>query len=58
MIEFRTYFTGSSGNFHTVKDGNTTIALDFGVPFREAQRALNFKLAGDIAGALITHQHL
>ena len=56
MIEFKTYFTGSSGNLHTCTDGYTKVALDFGVPFRQAQKALDYNLS-PFDGILSGHRH-
>lgn len=48
--------TGSTGNAYRVSDGETAVLLDAGIPFRDLQRALGFRLSG-IKGALITHAH-
>ena len=48
--------TGSRGNAYRVSDGDTAVLLDAGIPFRDLQRALGFRLS-DIKGALITHAH-
>lgn len=48
--------TGSTGNAYRVSDGETAVLLDAGIPFRDLQRALGFRLS-DIKGALITHAH-
>ncbi len=56
VLEFKTYFTGSTGNLHTCTDGCTKITLDFGVPFRQAQKALKYKVTS-MDGILCTHLH-
>ena len=56
MLQFKTYFTGSSGNLHTCTDGQTKIALDFGVTFRQARQALDYQLSG-FDGILCSHVH-
>lgn len=56
MIEIRSIASSSKGNAHWVTDGQTPILLDCGVPFKQIQKALDFKTS-DIEGALITHEH-
>ncbi len=56
MITFTSYASSSSGNLHTVSDGETTVMLDCGLPWKRARELLGFKTSG-IAGVLITHQH-
>lgn len=56
MIDFRSYASGSSGNLYTVADGETTIMLECGIPWRKVREKLNFRTL-DIAGVLITHGH-
>ncbi|MFA7180192.1 MAG: MBL fold metallo-hydrolase [Bacteroidales bacterium] len=56
MIEFKSYFSGSTGNFNTCTDGFTTIAIDFGVPFRQAQKAIDYKVTA-LDGILSSHLH-
>lgn len=41
---------------HACTDGFTTIAIDFGVPFRQAQKALDYKVTA-LDGILSTHLH-
>jgi len=48
--------SSSKGNCYHVS-GNSPLLLDTGIPFKEIQRKLNFKISS-IAGALITHQHM
>lgn len=49
--------SGSRGNCYRVSDGKTAVLLDAGIPYKEIQKALNFKVR-DIAGVLVTHEHL
>jgi len=56
VLEFKTYYTGSTGNLHVCTDEHTRIAIDFGVPFPQAQKAFDYKISS-IDGALITHAH-
>lgn len=48
--------SGSSGNAYRISDGDTALLLDAGVPLKEIQRALNFRVR-DLSGCLITHEH-
>lgn len=48
--------TGSTGNAYRVSDGETAVLLDAGIPFRDLQRALGYRLF-DLSGALVTHAH-
>lgn len=57
MIIFKTYFTGSTGNFHTCEDETTKIAVDFGIVISKAKKAMDFKLTG-LNGILSTHKHM
>lgn len=56
VIEFKSYYSSSSGNLNTCSDGETTVCIDFGVSFKTATKALNFKIS-DISGILCTHGH-
>ena len=56
MIAFRAYASGSSGNLYTVTDGETTVAIEAGLPYRQLQRALDHRVQG-LAGVLISHCH-
>lgn len=48
--------SGSSGNCYKVSDGQTSLLLECGIPFREIQKKLNFKLY-EVDGCLISHEH-
>jgi phosphoribosyl 1,2-cyclic phosphodiesterase len=56
MIEFNAYASGSRGNLYMVHDGETKLLIEAGLPFKEVQRRLNYRLS-DIAGCLISHNH-
>lgn len=55
-MEFRVIASGSSGNAYKVSDGKTALLLDAGIPFKEIQKALRFRVR-DIDGCLVTHEH-
>lgn len=46
--------SGSTGNAYRISDGETALLLDAGIPLKEIQRALNFRVR-DLSGCLITH---
>ena len=56
MIGFRSFASGSSGNLYTVSDGQTTIMLDCGIPWRKVRERMNFRTS-EIEGVLISHGH-
>ncbi len=56
MIEFKAYASGSRGNFYTVDDGSTKLMIECGLPFKEIQRILEFKIS-DITACLLSHEH-
>lgn len=56
MLEIKAFASGSSGNCYTVSDGKSTILLDAGIPYKQIQIAMNFRV-NRAAGALITHRH-
>lgn len=55
-MEILTIASGSSGNAYRVSDGKTQLLLDAGIPYKEIQKALDFRTR-DLAGVLITHEH-
>ncbi|HHV99978.1 MAG TPA: MBL fold metallo-hydrolase [Clostridiaceae bacterium] len=57
MIDITPYASGSRGNCYRITDSRTPLLLECGIPFKEIQKSLNFKLS-DIAGCLISHEHL
>lgn len=56
MLKIDCFASGSSGNLYRIDDGRTQILLECGIPFREIQQALKFKVS-DIAACLVTHEH-
>jgi phosphoribosyl 1,2-cyclic phosphodiesterase len=56
VLQFRAHASSSAGNFYTVSDGETTLAIECGLPVKQIQRALKFKVTG-LAGCLISHGH-
>lgn len=56
MIDIKIIASGSSGNCYRISDGKTALLLDAGIPIKQLQKALDFRL-GDIRGCFITHQH-
>ena len=54
MLTITAYASGSSGNCYTLTNGEATIMLDCGLPFRDIQHLTNFKLPDAV---LVTHEH-
>src|SRR5699024_6660702 len=55
-MDFKSYASGSSGNFYTLSDGETKIIIEAGIRISEIKKSLNFRLS-EIAGVLISHSH-
>jgi len=56
MLEFKAFASGSSGNLYTLSDGKSKLLLDCGLPYKEIQRSLEFKIS-EASGCLLTHCH-
>ena len=56
MIEITPYASGSRGNCYRVSDGRIPLLLECGIPYKEIQKALNFRVS-EIAGCLVSHEH-
>lgn len=56
MLKIDCFASGSSGNLYRVDDGRTNILLECGIPYRQIQKYLDFKV-GDIEACLVTHEH-
>jgi len=56
MIEITSFASGSTGNCYRVTDGSSPLLLECGIPFKEIQKGLKFKVS-EIAGCLVTHEH-
>ena len=55
-MEIKILGSGSKGNSYWVSDGQSSVLLDAGLPFREIQRGIDFKVA-DLDACLVTHEH-
>ncbi len=55
-MDIQVIASSSSGNCYRVSDGSTPLLIEAGIPFKQIQKALNFKLSG-LAGCLVTHEH-
>ena len=56
MITFTSFASGSSGNLYTISDGQTTVMLECGLPWKKVREKLNFRTS-EIEGVLISHSH-
>jgi len=56
MIEIKALASSSRGNCYVIDDKETKILLECGIPYKQIQRALDFKTS-ELAGCLITHEH-
>jgi len=56
VIEFKSYASSSAGNFYTVSDDKTTLALECGLPIVKIKKALNHKLH-EVEACICTHEH-
>lgn len=56
MIKITPYASGSTGNCYRITDGRTPLLLECGIPYKDIQKYLNFRVS-EIAGCLITHEH-
>lgn len=55
-MEFKTIASGSAGNAYILRDGDSSILIECGIPWKRIQKALNFNTSG-IAGCIISHGH-
>lgn len=55
-MTFTSLASSSRGNCYVVSDGQTSILLECGIPFRRLKKGLGFDLSG-ISGCLISHEH-
>jgi phosphoribosyl 1,2-cyclic phosphodiesterase len=55
-MQIQVLASGSSGNCYRVSDGNTALLIECGIPMKQIQKGLNFKLS-EIDGVLISHSH-
>ena len=56
MIEIVPLASGSRGNCYRVTDGSTPLLLECGIPFREIQKGLHFRVS-EVAVCLVSHEH-
>lgn len=56
MLEFKAFASGSNGNLYALSDGNSKLMIECGLPYKEIQRALKFKIS-EVSGCLLTHCH-
>jgi len=56
LIEITVLASGSRGNCYHISDGRTPLLLECGIPFREIQKGLQFRVSG-VAGCLVSHEH-
>jgi len=56
MLKFKSYASSSSGNVHSISDGETTIMLDCGISWKKIQKAFSYKTSR-VAGVCLTHAH-
>lgn len=56
MIEIKCLASGSGGNCYHITDGQTSLLLECGIPYKEIQRGLNYQVV-NLAGCLVTHEH-
>lgn len=55
-MEIQVLASGSTGNCYRITDGSTSLLIEAGIPYKEIQRGLNFRVS-DIAGVLVSHEH-
>lgn len=56
MIDIIALASGSKGNCYRITDGVTPLLLECGIPYKDIQRGLNFRVS-EIAGCIISHEH-
>ena len=56
MIEITPIASGSLGNCYRITDSRTPLLLECGIPYKEIQKKLNFKMS-EIVACLISHEH-
>lgn len=55
-MTFNVHASGSTGNLYTVADGDSTLAIECGIAYKDMRRALGFQTS-KLAGALVSHSH-
>lgn len=56
MLEFRSYASGSGGNFYVASAGEARLAIECGLRFSDIRKALGFSVTG-LDGCLVSHAH-
>lgn len=55
-MDIKIIASGSTGNAYRINDGQTTLLLDAGIPYKQIQVGLDFNIRS-LNGVLITHSH-
>lgn len=55
-MTFASLASSSKGNAYVVSDGDTTLLLECGLPFKELQKRLGFRVTG-LSACLVSHEH-
>lgn len=55
-MDIKVLASSSRANAYRISDGKTALLLEAGLPYKELQRALNFKTT-ELTAVLITHEH-
>jgi phosphoribosyl 1,2-cyclic phosphodiesterase len=55
-MDFQPFYSSSHGNLYRLTDGDSSLLIECGVPFRQIREALDFDLSG-VAGCLVSHSH-
>ena len=55
-MQIKIIATGSTGNCYQIKNDNSCLLIEAGIPIKKIKKALNFKLS-DVDGILISHRH-
>jgi phosphoribosyl 1,2-cyclic phosphodiesterase len=56
LIEILPLASGSQGNCYYITDGSSPLLLECGIPFREIQKGLHFRVS-EVAVCLVSHEH-
>lgn len=56
-MEVRVIASGSSGNCYLISDKETSLLLECGIPLKEIEAALDYKLTETVSACLVSHEH-
>jgi phosphoribosyl 1,2-cyclic phosphodiesterase len=56
-MDIRVLASGSSGNCYRISDGQSNLLLEAGIPFKQIQQGLDYKLS-EISACLVSHGHM